>query len=122
MKPLNINPNVRNVLIIVIVAALVVAIPGGGAGARTLIQAVVLIFFGAMAWVATRMYRERRMTLFGLGDGRRAVLYVAVGVATVVLSASSRMLHSGAGTVAWIVLIGACVYAVFAVIWAAREY
>jgi hypothetical protein len=68
------------------------------------------------------MYRERRMTLFGLGDGRRAVLYVAVGVATVVLSASSRMLHSGAGTVAWIVLIGACVYAVFAVIWAAREY
>ena len=119
---LNINPNVRNVLIILIVAALVVVIPGGGAGARTLIQAVVLVFWGAMVWVATRMYRAHKMTLYGLGDGRRAVLYVALGTAAVVLSASSRMLHSGPGTVAWIVLIGACVYAVFAVIWAAREY
>ena len=119
---MNINPNVRNVLIIVVVAALVVAIPGGGPAADTLIQAVVLLFFGSLGWVATRMYREHKMTLYGLGDGRRAVLYIAAGVAAVVLSASGRMLHSGPGTVAWVVLIGGCIYAVFAVIWAARQY
>jgi hypothetical protein len=118
----NINPNVRNVLIIVVVAALVVAIPGGGPAADTLIQAVTLLFLGALVWIGTRVYRERKMTLFGLGDGRRAILYVAAGVATVVLSASGRMLHSGPGTVARVVLIGACIYAVFAVIWAARQY
>jgi hypothetical protein len=119
---LSINPNVRNVLIIVIVALLVVAIPGGGPAANTMIQAVALIFLAALAWVASRLYREHKMTLYGLGDRRRAVLYIAVGTATVVLSASGRMLHSGPGTVAWVVLIGGCIYAVFAVIWAARQY
>jgi hypothetical protein len=122
MKLPTINPNVRNVLIIVVVAALVVVIPGGGTGADTLIQAVSLMFLGAMVYIGTRLYREHRVTLYALGERRRAVLYVAAGVAVVVLSASGRMLHSGPGTVAWVVLIGACVYAVFAVIWAAREY
>jgi hypothetical protein len=118
----SINPNVRNVLIILIVAALIVAIPGGGTGADTVVQGVALIFLGALGWVASRLYREHKMTLYGLGDSRRAVLYIAVGTAVVVLSASGKMLHSGPGTVAWVVLIGACIYAVFAVIWAARQY
>jgi hypothetical protein len=117
-----INPNVRNVLIIIVIAALIVALPGGGAGAATVIQALSLAFLGVMAWFASRMYREHRVALYSLGDARRAILYVAAGVAAVVLSASGRMLSSGIGTVAWVVLIGACVYAVFTVIWAAREY
>ena len=95
---------------------------GGGTGADTVIQAVSLIFLGTIVWIGTRLYREHRIAIYSLGDTRRAVLYVALGVGTVVISASSRMLNSGPGTVAWVVLIGACVYAVFAVIWAAREY
>ncbi len=118
----NINPNVRNVAIVLVVAALVVAIPGGGTGANVALQAVALVFLGVMAWVASRMYREHRIAIYSLGDARRAILYVAVGGATLVLSASGRLLSTGVGTIVWLVAIGACAYAVFAVLWAARQY
>jgi hypothetical protein len=119
---LNINPNVRNVAIILIIAALVVVLPGGGTGANVVLQAASLAFLATFAWVAFRLYREHRIALYSLGDSRRLILYVAVGAAAVVFTASHRMFATGAGTIAWIALIGACAYAVFAVVWAARKY
>jgi hypothetical protein len=119
---LNLNPNVRNVAIIFILAALVVLIPGGGTGANVTLQAASLAFLASISWVAFRLYREHRVALYSLGDSRRAILYVAVGVAAVVFTASHRMFATGAGSIAWIALIGGCAYAVFAVIWSARKY
>jgi predicted membrane channel-forming protein YqfA (hemolysin III family) len=68
------------------------------------------------------MYRQHRTTLYSLGDARRAILYVAVGVAALTLTATSRMWHTPAGSVAWLVLMGGAIYAVFAIFWAARKY
>jgi hypothetical protein len=116
------NPNLRNAVIVLAIAALVAIVPGGGTAARVAIQAVALLFLAAMAWIATRLYREHRVALYGLGDGRRAVLYLAVGAAVVVLSATSLMLSTGVGTIVWVVVLGACAYAIFAVVWAARQY
>ncbi len=117
-----VNPNLRNVIIVLVIAALVAIIPGGGTGAAVALQAVALLFLAVMTWIATRMYREHRVTLYGLGDSRRAVLYVAVAAAVFVLSAKGVMLSTGLGTIVWIVVLGACVYAVFAIVWAARQY
>ncbi|HWF53146.1 MAG TPA: hypothetical protein VG223_00900 [Solirubrobacteraceae bacterium] len=118
----NINPNVRNVVIILAIAALVVAIPGGGTGANTAISAVSLFFLGTFGYIGTRLYREHRVRIYSLGDARRAIVYVAAGVATVVISATHGMLSTGVGTIAWVVLLGACAYAAFVVIWAQRQY
>ena len=82
------NSNIRNVLIVLVIAALVVAIPGGGTGANVALQAASLVFLGALAWVASVMYRQHRTDLYSLGDGRRAALYAAVAVATVTLTAT----------------------------------
>jgi hypothetical protein len=112
----------RNIAIVLAIAALVVLIPGGGTGAQVATQAVSLVFLAAIAWVASITYRQHRTTLYSLGDGRRAILYVAAGVAAVTLTATSRLWHTGAGSLVWLVLIGAAVYAVFAVVWAARKY
>jgi hypothetical protein len=117
-----INKNVRNVLIVFAIAALVVLIPGGGKGATVAIQAVSLAFLAAIGWVASIMYREHRSTLYSLGDARRATLYIAVGVAAVTLTATSRLWASPAGEIAWIALIAGAAYAVFQVIWSARKY
>ena len=38
------------------------------------------------------------------------------------LTGTSRLWASSAGSVAWLLLMGACVYAVFAVVWSARKY
>jgi hypothetical protein len=113
---------VRNIAIVLAIAALVVLIPGGGTGAQVATQAVSLAFLAAIVWVASVMYRQHRSTLYSLSDRRRAILYVAAGVAAVTLTATSRLWHTGAGSLAWLVLIGAAVYAVFAVVWAARKY
>jgi hypothetical protein len=119
---MSINPNVRNVAIVLVIAALVVAIPGGGTGADVALQAASLAFLGAAVWVASRLYREHRVAIYSLGEPRRAILYVALGVATLTLTATHRMFLTGAGTIAWVALIAGCVYAVFAVIWSARKY
>ena len=112
----------RNILIIVVIAALVVVVPGGGTGATVVIQAVSLLFLACIGWVASIYYRQYRTTLYSLGDARRAVLYGAVGVATLTLTGTSRLWGSSAGSVAWLLLMGASVYAVFAVVWSARKY
>ncbi len=113
---------VRNIVIVLAIAAVVVIVPGGGTGASVVSQAVSLAFLAALAWFASVMYRQHRVTLYSLGDGRRAILYVAAGVAAVTLTGTHRMWSSSAGQVAWLVLMGGAIYAAFAVIWAARKY
>jgi hypothetical protein len=114
--------NVLNVAIILIIAALVVLIPGGGRGANVATQAVWLVFLATLVWFATIMYRQHRVSLYGLGDRRRAILYAALAVATLTLTATSRLWKTGVGSVVWLVLLAAAAYAVIAIVWSARRY
>jgi hypothetical protein len=113
---------VRNVAIVLLLAALIDVVPGGGPAAQTLIQVISLAFLGVIAWVASRLYREHRMSIYGLGDRRRAIVYAAAGVATLTFTASSRLFQSGIGSVVWLLLLAGCAFAVFRVFRSAREY
>lgn len=113
---------VRNVLIVLAIAGLVVVIPGGGTGTNVAIQALSLAFLATLCWFAMVMYRQYRLTLYALGDRRRGILYAALAVATLTLTATPRLWSTGAGSVAWLVLLGLAVYAVFAIAWSARRY
>lgn len=112
----------RNLAIILALAAVVAIAPGGGTAAGVLLEALYLGFLAAAAWVASILYREHRGALYLLGDGRRALLYTAIAVLVVTLTATSRLWASSAGSVAWLVLVGGAVYACIAVAWAARRY
>jgi len=114
--------NVRNVLIVLVIAALVALIPGGGTGANTAIQAIWLAFLGSFAWIAYLMYRERRLTLYSLGDAKRAILYAAVAGGVLAIVAGPRLRATSTGTVVWIAVLAIAAYAVFAVVWSARRY
>lgn len=116
------NRTVRNILIVLAIAALVALIQGGVTAANVAIQAVSLVFLGTIVWFLSLTYRQYRATLYGLGEGRRALLYVALGVGTLTLTATSRLLGTGAGSVAWLLLLAGSIYAVFAVLWSARRY
>ena len=116
------NTTVRNILIVLAIAAVVVLVQGGTTAVNVAIQAVTLVFLGTLVWFLVLTYRERRVTLYSLGDGRRALLYVAAGVATLTLTATSRLLSTGPGSVAWLLLLAGSAYAVFAVLWSARKY
>jgi uncharacterized membrane protein YjjB (DUF3815 family) len=114
--------NIRNVVIVLAIAALVVLLPGGGRGANTAIQAIWMGFLGAFAWIVYVLYREHKTTLYALGDARRAIVYGAVGVAVLTLTAGSRLLATGSGTIVLIALLGISAYTIFAVVWSARRY
>ncbi len=118
---MTVSPAVRNVAIIAVIAALVAILPGGGTAANVVLTGLYLLFLGAGVWVATVMYREHRGSLYLLPDSRRALLYIAAGVLAVTLTATHRLWHTPAGSVAWLVLVGASVYVGCAVIWAARR-
>jgi hypothetical protein len=112
----------RNIAIILVIAALIVVLPGGGTGATVALQAASLAFLATLGWFAAVQYRQNRVALYSLGDARRAVLYVAVAVATLTLTATHRLWATGGGSAAWLVLMGAAIYAVVTVVWSARKY
>jgi hypothetical protein len=119
---MKLNATARNILIVLVIALVVAIVPGGGTGAQVALQAVYLVFLASLWWFASLLYRQHRISLYNFGDARRAVLYVAIAVAFVTLTATSRMWNSSIGTIAWCVLLVAAAYAAFAVIWSAREY
>lgn len=112
----------RNIAIILGIAALVAFIPGGGTASDVVLQAAYLVFLGVGGWIAMVMYRQHRTTIYSLGDRRRAIVYAAIAVAVVTLTGTHRMWGSPAGSVAWLVLIGTAIYAIVAVVVAARRY
>jgi hypothetical protein len=117
------NATLRNILIVLVIAALVALIQGGETAANVAIQAVTLAFLATLGWFAMTMYRQHRVTLYSLGDGRRALLYGAVVVGALTLTATSKLWNAGgAGEVAWLLLLGGAAYAVFSVFWSARKY
>jgi surface polysaccharide O-acyltransferase-like enzyme len=114
--------HVRNVAIILALAAAIAFIPGGGTAAALLVWLLGILFIGGLAWFVFRLYREYRVTLFSLEDRWRGLLYAACGLALLTLTASSQLFATAAGTFAWILLIAASVFAVFAVYRASRTY
>ena len=113
---------VRNVAIILALAAAVAFLPAAGVGASFLGWLLGIAFLAALAWFVARLYREYRLTIYGLGDRNRGLLYVAVGVTVLTLTATRLLWESAVGTAAWFVLLGAAIWAAVYVYRASREY
>lgn len=120
---MKLNTNVRNVLIIVALTTVIYALGHTGDFALGfLTQLISLAFLAALAWIASRQYLEHRTELDSLGTRRRTALYVALGVATLAISAVHRLWASGIGTVVWLVVIAACAYVLYALYRSTQEY
>lgn len=112
----------RNVLIIVALAVIVGGLKAGSAGASVIATAVSLGFFGAFAWAGAVYYREHRMTLMGLGDHRRVLLYAAAGALVLMLSGTGRLWGTSFGSIVWLVVVACAVYAMVAVYRSSKQY
>jgi hypothetical protein len=112
----------RNVAILALIAAAIVAIPGGGTAAGLVGAILSIVFAGAIAYFAGRTYLERRTDVYGLDDRVRAILYAAIAIAVLTITATSRLVATGLGTIAWIALLASCAWALMFVYRAWREY
>jgi hypothetical protein len=105
----------RNVAIIALLALGVAFIPGGGAAADTVLAALFMGFLAALGFLVYRLYRENQLTLATLSDGRRAVLYGAVGAIALMLAGTDELLDTGGGTLLWIAVLALSVFAIISV-------
>jgi hypothetical protein len=108
------SKTVRNVAIVLAIAAAVYFVPGGGRAAGTFESALIVGFGVAFGYLGLRMYRERRVAIYSLGDRHRALLYGAVAVSLFLWLSSTRMFQTGVGELVWFVLLAG-------VLWAAME-
>lgn len=112
----------RNVVIVMLLALVVAFVPGGGNAAATILTAITMAFLAAIAWGLFVFSRENQLTLATLSDGRRAVLYGALGLIALLIAGGDEMFESGLGTLGWIVLLGAAIAAIWRVWLDAQAY
>jgi hypothetical protein len=112
----------RNVAIVLAIAAAVYVLPGGGRAAKTFEAALWVAFCAGIAFLALRFYREQRVTIHGLGDWHRALLFGAAAVAAFAWMARTRMWQTGLGELAWFVLVLGVVWALMDVFRHSRSY
>jgi hypothetical protein len=109
----------RNVLIVLAIAAAAYFIPGGGDTASFIGALLSIGIMLAFVLIAARLYREYRTEIYSLGDAHRGLLYGAIGVAVLAMAAIGRLFDTGAGIMAWFVMIGGASLAL-AMVW--RRY
>jgi hypothetical protein len=112
----------RNVAIVMALALVVAFVPGGGNAADAVLAAITMAFLTGIAWAIFVFSRENQLTLATLSDGRRALLYGALGLIALLIAGSDEMLASGLGTLGWIVLLGAAIAAIWRIWLEANAY
>jgi len=113
---------VGNVAIVLALAAVVAFVPAGGNAADAVLTAITMGFLAAISGAIYAAGRRNELTLAALGDGRRAILYAALGLIALLIAGSDEMFASGGGTLAWIVLLGGSVAAIWRIWVEAQTY
>jgi len=112
----------RNVAIVMGLALVVAFVPGGGNAADALLTAITMAFLTAIAWTVYVLSRQNELTLASLSDGRRAVLYGALGLIALLIAGSDELFSTGLGTLAWLCLLAASVAAIWRIWVEANTY
>jgi len=103
----------RNIGIIALIGLAVAILPGGSSAASLVLAVLSLGFLAAIGFLGYRLYIENKFTLWSMSTQHRATLYGGIAVATMTLIATSRLWHTGFGTVMWFVLLGGSGLAVY---------
>jgi len=105
----------RNAAIIMLLALPIAFTATGGSLADALLTALTMGLLAGLAWMAYTYSRENQLTLATLSDGRRAVLYGALGLIALLIAGNDKMFSTGGGTLLWILLFAASVAAIWRV-------
>lgn len=105
----------RNIAIIAVLALGVAFVPGGGTAAEAVLAALFMGFLATIGFLGHRLYKQHQLTLLALPDGRRALLYAALGAIALMIAGTDELLDSGGGTLIWIAVLALSVLAILQV-------
>ena len=109
--------------VVALVALAVVVLPGGGSALDVAVTLLTILFFGAITFLALRLFREHRFELDTLESSQRLVLYGSIGLALVTFTATNRLFDiGGGGILVWLALLALCSYGIFWVWTKYRRY
>lgn len=112
----------RNIAIVALIAAAVRFLPGGGRVAEAFAAALWVVFGAGFGYFAYRVYRERHLSLYSLGQRNRALLYGGLALGFFTVAAQPRMWETGLGELLWLVMLAAAIYALVVVYRFSRTY
>jgi Sec-independent protein secretion pathway component TatC len=113
---------VRNVAIIMLLALGVAFAPAGGNVVDAVFTALTMAFLAGIAWMLYTLSRQNQLTLATLSDSRRAIFYAAFGLIALLIAGTDKLFSSGAGTLAWVVLLAASIVAIWRIWLEANTY
>lgn len=105
-----------------LLAFCVAFVPAGGNIAAAILTAITMGFLAGLAWMVYVLGRQNQLTLATLSDTRRGILYAALGMIALLVAGSDELTASGGGTLAWIVLLGASIAAIWRIWIDANSY
>ncbi|MGI9557979.1 MAG: hypothetical protein ACR2N5_08565 [Solirubrobacterales bacterium] len=114
--------NARNIAIILLLALGVAVLPGGGNAAETVLTAISMAFVAAIAFFGYRVYKQSQFTISTLADGRRFLLYSAIGAIVLMIVGTDELLDTGLGALLWVAVLAASVIAIVLVVREANSY
>jgi len=112
----------RDVAVIMALALAVAFAPAGGNVADAVLTALTMGFLAGIAWMLYVASRQNQLTLATLSDARRAILYGALGLIALLVAGTDELFATGGGTLAWIVLFGASIAAIWRIWLEANTY
>jgi len=112
----------RNASIVMALAFAVAFVPAGGNVAEAIFAALTMGFLAAISWTVYVLSRQNQLTLAALGDGRRGVLYGALGAIVLLIAGADELFETGGGTLLWILLLGGSVAAIWRIWTEANTY
>lgn len=111
----------RNMLILVVLAALIAFAPGAGITtevANTLINGAIMT---VLVFAVAVFYRRHQSDLWALGDAYRALLYGALGLVVVLMTARYWLADSSGGSLVLIAGFGAVAASIWVLVQRVRQ-
>jgi hypothetical protein len=106
--------------IVALIALVLAVLPGGGNALDVVLTALTIVFFGAIALLVARLYRQYRLDIETLDPNIRLALYGSLAVAVLTFTGTDRLFNAGgAGVLVWFALLAVASYGLF---WAWTRY
>ena len=101
-----------NIVILLLLAAVVAFLPGGEGLARTVVALIGMAFLTGIGWFGFRIWRDQQYAIESLGDGRRAILYSAVGLIALLIAGYGQF-GGWTGFLLWFGLLALAGFVIF---------